>query len=374
MRIQAAVVVLILTLVSSVHVTGQQEALPAVKARTTSSNNSAPADSVTPLNGFVREEPTVVLPLVPLHENMTEPSLNDAARNHDYETFHEQYTLARARGERVAQYDALHELWSWSMSSPTGAFYGPDLHARIAAAYPGFARYIDDYKIVDRNGNVFYPTAETRAFLLEQAQRNTTAPRVQIARSEPRETTTIETPRPTTRTQRAPLAPARSRSRARMQKAEVTKPAVTPKPVEPVVAKPEPVQVATTAPAQPPVVAEPVPAPVQPQQPVATLATSVPTPVQPIDPAKAAPANRTGGRAALMIIIGLLGAGILAVLLRAPKEEPITVLPKTEAPKTDTPKQDVAKVEPIRKAESAAPSATPQQPNGKKTRANGSHR
>ncbi|HEX6159607.1 MAG TPA: hypothetical protein VF111_05535, partial [Thermoanaerobaculia bacterium] len=360
MRIHAAVVVLILTLVSTSQLTGQQEALPAVRARATSADaTSLPA---TPVSAIVREEPTVIMPLVPLAENMAEPTLAETAQNRDYGAFQSRYILARARGEQVAQYDALYELWSWSMSSPTGAFYGPELHDRIAAAYPGFAGYIDEHKIVDQNGNVFYPTAETRTFLLEQALRNTRAPRVQIAGTEaPRRAT------PTT-TGIAPLAPSRSRSRARMQKADATttKP-VTTKPITKPVAKPAPVQVATSSSSVPrssseflgDVAAAPPKAQLpatprnrgteelrgteQPQP--ATLATMTPQPVKPLatQPALPQPASRTGGRAVLMIIIGLLGAGILAVLLRAPKEEPVTVLPPIE------PKGEVGKVEPIRK-------------------------
>jgi hypothetical protein len=380
-RIQAAVVVLILTLVFSVHVTGQQEALPAVRVRAIAADASSL--SVTPVSSIVREEPAVYLPLVPLRNDVGEPSLTEAAQNHDYDTFHSQYILAKARGERVAQFDALHELWSWSMSSPTGAFYGPELHARIAAAYPGFARYIEEHQIVDQNGNVFYPTAETRTFLLDQAMRNTTAPRVLIARGE--SSTTTVTPRVTTGI--APLAPGRSRARTRMQKAET-------KPLAPKVtntAKREPVQiaaatlvpapvVATTAPpvatkTAPQAVAQTAPRAVQKQQPATTLANMTPTAIKPLVPATT---NRTGGRAALMIIIGLLGAGVLAVLLRAPKEEPITILPPVQqAPKGDV-AGDVAKVEPIRKPESGEPrpQQTSQQTNAKKTpsRANGSRR
>src|SRR6185436_2448963 len=52
--------------------------------------------------------------------------------------------------------------------------------ARLARAYPGFAEYISEFVLVDRKGNAFYPTAETRTFLLERALRGD-VPRVIIA-------------------------------------------------------------------------------------------------------------------------------------------------------------------------------------------------
>lgn len=387
MRIKAAVVFFVLTLASSTNITGQQEPLPRVTSRSTASDVTSTATS--PLTGAVREEPTVYLPAIPLRDlssSSDQPSLTVAAQNHDYATFHEQYLLAKSHGERVAQFDALHELWTWSMASPTGAFYGPELYSRIAAAYPNFPDYIDDYTIVDRNGNAFYPTAETRTFLLEQAMRNRTAPRVLIARDEP----SSASPAPIIREiNSAPmLTPARSRSRARMLKSDATP--VTKSPARHLAPRPhaEPVQIATATPK--PAITTPAPAPVvnapvvnapvaiaqqataQPR-PQATLAAMTTIPVKPLTKPLSQPVQRSG-RAVLMIIIGLLGAGILAVLLRTPNEETITVMPQASSA---GPVVDVANIEPIRKQEDAAPS--PQQthdhPHAKKSRrAHGSHR
>ncbi|HET7433939.1 MAG TPA: hypothetical protein VFN10_04405, partial [Thermoanaerobaculia bacterium] len=125
-------------------------------------------------------EPTVFLAVEPIRDFRI-PTLGEAARNNDYASFDSLYTTAKERGENVAAYAALHELWSYQMSSPIGAFYGEELHDRFARAYPGYANFIAEYRIVDSHGSVFYPTAETREFLLERAKNNERAPRVLLA-------------------------------------------------------------------------------------------------------------------------------------------------------------------------------------------------
>jgi hypothetical protein len=365
-----AVVVLVLTLVSSV-LDAQQHALPAVTPRTV----SADASTLPPAT-FDRTEPIVYLDALPLRDDSGQLTITEAARNNDYRSFETLYTNAKARGEQVGQFDALHELWSWSMNSATGAFYGPDLHARFAAAYPGFADYIADYKIVDSRGNVFYPTAETRQFLLDHAVRGTRTPRVDVARYErgssgssvPRSSSGIETrgvpgtseePRNSEElrgTSSGSLPRGGTQSRARMQKSEATtyvpglsKPAVIPAPVQ-VVAVTKSAPVAVAAPALAPPVAQPV------------LASMVsPKPVVPV----VKPATQGAwGRGVLLLIIGIAGLGVLTAILRAPKEQPLSIMSAEGTKAADN-------VEPIRKPETAPQ----QQSNGKKssaTRANGS--
>lgn len=344
-----AVAVLVLTLVSSVPFDAQQHALPAITPRTASTDASTlPPPAVT------RTEPIVYLDALPLRDDSGQLTITEAARNNDYSSFESLYTAAKARGERVAQYDALHELWSWSMNNPTGAFYGPDLYGRFAAAYPGFADYIADSQIVDSRGNVFYPTAETRRFLLDHAVRGTNAPRVDIARSEPR----AQPERATRRGETTPRATTSSPSvprntthpRARLQKADAT--ASTPAITKPSVTAAAPVAVATAVPASVPV--QPVEAPAG----KAVLATMVsPQPVVPV----VKPAQQGAwGRGVLLLIIGIVGLGVLASILRAPKEQPLTIMPAEGA-------EPGGNVEPIRKPE-AAPQQ--QQPSGKKSSAN----
>jgi hypothetical protein len=361
-----AVVVLVLTLISSNPVDGQQHALPAVTPRTV----SADASTLPPAT-MDRNEPIVYLDALPLRDDFGQLTITEAARNNDYSSFETLYTNAKARGEQVGQFDALHELWSWSMNSATGAFFGPDLHARFAAAYPGFADYIEDYKVVDNRGNVFYPTAETRQFLLDHAVRGTRVPRVDIARYEagssgssvPRSSSGIETREGATSEElRGTSSPGSlprggTESRARMQKSEATtyvpgisKPSVIPAPV----------QVAALTKSAPVPVAVPAQAPHVPQPVLASMIS--PKPIVPIvKPA----AEGAWGRGVLLLIIGIAGLGVLTAILRAPKEQPLSIMTAEETQAADN-------VEPIRKAD-AAPQ--PQPPSGSKssaTRANGS--
>ena len=368
MRIKA-VFVLLLTFVSSVSVTGQQHALPTVTPRAVSSDASALPPATTE-----RSEPIVYLDAMPIRDDQGQITITEAARENDYASFDTLYTTAKARGERVSQYDALHELWSWSMNSPVGAFYGPDLYARFAAAYPGFADYIADYKIVDSRGNEFYPTAETRRFLLDQAVRGTNGPRIAIARTEPRvepfeqsesaesvtrdETGAVREIAPYATTPSVPRATTRPRSR--LQKSDATPsqqpaftPAVTPAPVQ--VAAAAPLATPTAAPVQPPAVAAQAPV----QQPAKPALASMVSPIPAVPAVK--PATQAAiGRGVLLLLIGLVGLGVLAAILRAPKEDPLTIT-------TALGEQAADNVEPIRKADAATPQ---QQPEGKKSSAN----
>ena len=229
-----------------------------------------------------QEPPPVLLALAvePVHE-VPETTLEDAARANDYATFH-----ALFEQQRSAPYAPLHELWTYSINDPIGAFYGAEMYERFARLYPGFAAYIDEYKIVDDRGNVFYPTSETRAFLLARAvEGRTVAPQEPIhVASAKRRSGFSPTPRVTPTPAPAP--------RVRFKKAEVAP--------EPVGLKPDlrPAPVSAPAPvvvkAPPPIVA-------------AAVVAEVPKP-------------DLAARGILLIIIGLVGIGFLAMLLRAPSE------------------------------------------------------
>ena len=295
-RTTAAIVAIVFAGLIALSVIGQEDPLPVVSPK--------PGAEI-PL-----AEPTVVLAVEPARD-FTSPTLMSAARANDYVTFDALYTDARKRGENVSPYATLHELWSWSMADPIGSFYGQDLYERLSRAYPGYATYIADFAITDNRGNVFYPTSETRAFLLDRVVEGT-APKVQIASRQ------VE--------RRPPPAAER-------------KVATAPKP-EPVA---EPVAVA------PPVVITPEPAPVVAEPVVATPAPVVKQPVvqAPAAEAAAAPQKQAqgSGRGILLVIIGLIGIGLLALVLRTPREEPPVKIIQEEPP---------SNVEPMRK-----PAATP---------------
>jgi hypothetical protein len=289
-------------------VTGQEEPLPAITARNAE----------------------ILLVALPLEPMLAEPetTLADAARANDYPTFD---ALYREAG-RPASYRALHELWTYAMTDPLGAFYGQEMHAQYSQAYRGYADYIDEHRIVDSRGNVFYPTSETRAFLLLQAARGTTTttPAV-VAQARPR----------LIKASNEPAKPARRSTRP----APVSTPASAPAKR---VAPPPPVVVAeqTPVPLPPPVVAAPqVAAVVEPPvaavpQPAAQVSAALPqlTPAAPaavvtasvVPAAEPTPQQSSVGRGLLLVIIGLIGVGLLALIVRTPREIP-EVAPRHDA-------------------------------------------
>ena len=232
---------------------------------------------------------SVDLPVEPVRI-ATPMTLADAARHNDFPLFDAMFNAA-PRAE-AAPYAELHSFWKWSMTDPIGGFYGDEMHARFAAAYPGYADYIADFGIIDSHGRAFYPSAETRAFLLKQANLG----------SQPSRLAEVSTPnRPTA---------------AR----KTTKPAH----VLPAAVKPAPVAAAVTAEAAPRPVATPVAT-----KPAVAVATTQPQAVvraarivRP-SPKTVTPASDARlGRGLLLIIAGLIGLGMLSVMLHAPGEEP----------------------------------------------------
>jgi hypothetical protein len=164
------------------------------------------------------------------------------------------------------------------MNDPVGAFYGDETYQRLASLYPGFVNYMAAYQIVDSNGNTFYPTAETRRFLLRQAVYGVVG-RLQIA-SEP--------------------AP---------------KPVPAPKPeVKSAVIAEVPAVVAA------PAVAAPAPAVAAPAPRVA------PAPVVADDGVRGVVRQNEATRGALsrnifLIIAGLIGIGLMTLMLQTPQEK-----------------------------------------------------
>ncbi|MDQ3282465.1 MAG: hypothetical protein M3Q69_13775 [Acidobacteriota bacterium] len=310
-----------------------------------------PLPPVTPRADAPSEVMLVALETEPIHTT-SEPSLAEAARANDYASFEAIYNESKQRGAIVSQYEAFHELWTYSINDPIGAFYGQEMYERISRAYPGFASYIDDYRIVDNRGNVFYPTSETRDFLLARAIEGRTAPRVLIA-----QTNEAETPREIAREVKPAAVKAKAPVAAKAPIAKVarSKPA-------PVVI--EPPQVVAPAPvAQTAVVEQPAPiaTPAPQAQAVAAAPVVAAAMVPGTDTAKP---TDSASRGILLIILGIIGFGMLAVMLRAPKEiAPQTIDVKATPSTADA--KDAAPVEPLRRPEA------PQKPAAKH-RANGS--
>src|SRR6185295_15431336 len=287
---------------------------------------------------IVLTEPTVFLAAEPILETHA-PSLVEAARGNDYAMFDALYREAKQRGEKVAQFDTLHELWTWANHDPIGAFYGPDLHARFARAYPGYAAYIEDYRIVDDRGNVFYPTSETRTFLLDRIVEGN-APRVLLAERTPASpaadtpalpaVTAVHKPAAShhaARSHRTVAAPVPAAAAVAVQ----TAPAAAKTPVQTTVTTAPvasaPVEVASTPPAT--TTSAPAPSPVS-EAPVTVAAVppaaSEPVTAQPAQNVKPEESGATS-RGLLLLVIGIIGIGLLAVMLRTPREAgPVSIM------------------------------------------------
>ncbi len=370
MRPNHALVVLLFTLT----LTAQEEPLPVVTARNAAPEVMLIATAVEPIRDF------------------RGPTLTEAARANDFISFDALYQDARQRGESVAAFETLHELWVYAVTSPIGAFYGTDMYEKLARAYPGYAQFIEDYSIVDSNGNVFYPTAETREFVLARAMEGR-SPRVLLAGDvllPPRpapvavpdasDDRVVDAPVVATR-QRAAGQGARRSTGTAASATRATAPVVrrssSVAKTAPVVADVAPAPVATkSVPAPAPVVVpevaaapvvadaapvvEDVPQPAVAAEPVPARTAVVETVPQPV----AAAEGSGTSRGILLIVIGLLGIGLLAVMFRAPKETAPTPIVRQPAAKIDEEKP-VATVEPLKRPEG------PQRASGK-NRVNGS--
>jgi hypothetical protein len=359
-RLNHALFVLLFT----IPLTAQEEPLPVVTARNAAPEVMLIATAVEPIRDF------------------RGPTLAEAARANDFISFDALYREARQRGESIAAYETLHELWVYSVTDPIGAFYGTDMYEKLARAYPGYAQFIEDYSIVDSHGNVFYPTAETREFVLARAIEGR-APRVLVAEDfptppKPAPVVVDRSDRVSDRVVDAPVVATRQRAGGRgahRSTSAATVAAITPEKTRvtaaanaaaaPVVAKTVPAPVVVAEVAAAPVVAEAapviedVPQPIVPAQPVAARTAVVETVQQPAAATDASPASR----GILLIVIGLVGIGLLAVMFRAPKET--LPAPVVRQPVAQVDEKPVAPVEPLKRPEG------PQRASGK-NRASGS--
>lgn len=317
MRKRHALIVAPIALVAltSLSVTGQEEPLPKVTPRAI----TAPADAAPAIR-------YVALAVEPIRA-VAPPTLAEAARRHDYVTFNALYTRAKSEGADVAAFDALHELWSWSLSDPLGAFYGVEMHARLSRAYPGFAAYIDEHRIVDARGSVFYPTSETRAFLLARALEGG-APRVLLADS--------GTEAPAAEAQSA--ADVREAASTRLLTATVSprqaaapasrviapKGSAPSRDAAPSVAKRDE-RILTSVSGETTAKATPASAPAPSAAPVATAAPAIAAlpspdraPASSTDQVPLARESVFADRGILLLIIGLVGVSLMALMLRTP--------------------------------------------------------
>ena len=276
------------------------------------------------------DESLVALAIEP-EVDVSAPTLESAARANDFPTFDALY-----RAEPDPAFRALHELWTYSMTDPVGAFYGAEMYQRFSREDPAYAEFIEPYRIVDSNGNAFYPSSETRAFLLDH---RAAAPRVVPRIAQSAAERAAERRLPAGRSAGilpADLArpvPAGSRRSGRQDAGAPQKtdaPQKTVAPPEAVAPREAVVRREASAPNQPvapapaealelptSIVSERAPAPaeiVAAPEPAPTAAGSATAPV----PAAVPP--RATNRGLLLVIIGLIGVGLLALIVRTPRE------------------------------------------------------
>lgn len=112
-------------------------------------------------------------------------ALRDSNEANDFRRFEAALAVAKSLAEAMplgAERNALRHailvyadvdaVWSFAVRDRYGAYFNddslPGMHDRLNADYPGYDDFIADYRVADRKGNVLYPTAETRTFLLKQ--------------------------------------------------------------------------------------------------------------------------------------------------------------------------------------------------------------
>ena len=68
----------------------------------------------------------------------------------------------------------LSRVWHFARSDPNGMFYDeerlPFFYDHVVSHFPDYARFINDFRVVDKSGLPEYPTLETREFLLRKAE------------------------------------------------------------------------------------------------------------------------------------------------------------------------------------------------------------
>ncbi len=112
-------------------------------------------------------------------------ALRDSNETNDFRRFEAALAVAKSLADlmplgaarnalrrAILVYEDVDAVWSFAVRDRYGAYFNddslPGLHDRLNADYPGYDDFIADYRVADRKGNVLYPTAETRTFLLKQ--------------------------------------------------------------------------------------------------------------------------------------------------------------------------------------------------------------
>lgn len=264
---------------------------------------------------------SIDLPVEPVRLEAT-MTLGDAAKHNDFPMFEAMFNAASQR--EAAPFRELHTFWKWSLTDPVGAFYGDETHARLAAEYPDYADYIADYGIIDAHRNAYYPSAETRQFLLKHALSARTAVVAEEKRPDGERTATTAKPRTAVVTRSAERKVIIRHATVRPVVAESNRQTV--RAVAITAKRPTVVSAAPVLQTAPAVTVHAV----APNAAVrSTVTTAAPPRVAAVTvrraPAKVATVNSDGrlGRGLLLIIAGLVGLGLLTLMLNAPGEDEV---------------------------------------------------
>lgn len=282
-------------------------------------------------------------------------TIGDAARRNDFPTFDALYTNASPRD--AAAYRELHAFWKWSLTDPVGGFYGDELHAKLSSEYPDYAEYIAEFGIIDAHGRAYYPSAETRAFLLKKAEGRHVAV---VADATP---VVVKKPVGAVATKHVaepPVVAAKPvgkhvvAAKPVVKQVAAAKPlvkhAVARKPKKTAMTKPVVVAIATPAVVDAPVaVQEPVVVAPATPKPVVKTAAVTPKPVEVVVKKTASkhvaapPENARFGRGLMLIFAGLVALGMLSLMFstageaeepaRQQRPEPMHVIHVDEKPK-----------------------------------------
>jgi hypothetical protein len=301
-----------------------EEPLPAIRLRQ------------TPVPVDLRSEtlPNFDLPVEPLSRTLTTVA---PLASTDGDGSSENYALAASPGQSTATSADLQALSAYQQENAAGSWYGAEMHDRLAAAYPGYGKYIADFAIVDGHGETYYPTTETRRFLLQEARNSNSSRRALTSIAENR----LAAPR-VSRADASDdaVAPLPRISRRRLLKASADTQTLRSASPAPIVSPLPVVTIAERAiPAPAPAVTHAAmkPRPVDARPKVVTanvIASNLP-------PRAAALDDQPATRGLILLVLGVLGVGMLTMFARVPA--PV----RNDVPPATSPSQH-ANVEPIK--------------------------
>ena len=225
---------------------------------------AAPAPRVTPEEKTAAVAETApAVPVAPPSATLREVlrDLQAAAQRGDREAFRTLSARAKsmvanyppgaeknAANEALKVYDDVEAFLDYQYDTPTGAFFDASTDGLLARmkAYPDYQRAIADQTIVDASGTRFYPTRETREFLVREADARLRGVSVSkpVAEKPPAPVPATRPPKPSPGKPPVTTAHGTTKHPAATTPKQA-RPAPAKKPAHPAVAKPAPTKTAT---------------------------------------------------------------------------------------------------------------------------------